>query len=231
MRSFAGHTKEAVNKLSLKVFGEPLDPSFHPPAKYTGELLGVQYLYAQTGKVLKPPQLDPDTIEEEEDDDQVQEAEDDNDDEGFVEADDQTLAPLVPVASRPASPASPSPPPHDRQESPMSTSRSPSPTADQQGPSSSDEETVGPSGIPGYDKVQKLAEYLVNLRHRSALSETKVDQIIGLWNDLPDFDKGRVNYPARHRTKLNVGRFAAPRQTTVPGADSVKRYVYLNAFP
>ena len=47
---------------------------------FTGELIGVEYLYDQTGKVFEPPALDVDTPEPE---DEVEE--DDDGDEGFVE--------------------------------------------------------------------------------------------------------------------------------------------------
>ena len=48
----------------------------------TGELIGVEYLYDQTGKVFEPPALDVDTPEPE---DEV------DDDEGFVDVTDATI--------------------------------------------------------------------------------------------------------------------------------------------
>jgi hypothetical protein len=41
-----------LNALSQEVLVKDIFPLHHPPAKYTGELLGVQYLYHQTGKML-----------------------------------------------------------------------------------------------------------------------------------------------------------------------------------
>ena len=52
------------------ILGEPLFPAFQVPRKYTGELFGLEYLYAQTGKALQ-------TVP---DDDKT---EDEDDDEGF----------------------------------------------------------------------------------------------------------------------------------------------------
>uniref|UniRef100_A0A096LTW9 Uncharacterized protein n=1 Tax=Poecilia formosa TaxID=48698 RepID=A0A096LTW9_POEFO len=42
-----------INKKSLKVLGLEYVPQFMPPAKYTGELFGVDYLPSQTEKPLK----------------------------------------------------------------------------------------------------------------------------------------------------------------------------------
>ncbi|KAM4562525.1 uncharacterized protein PAE49_010963 [Odontesthes bonariensis] len=51
--SYSGDLVHCVNTLSVKVFGRHLVPSFQPPAVYTGELLGMDYLYSQTGKALQ----------------------------------------------------------------------------------------------------------------------------------------------------------------------------------
>ncbi|TKS65405.1 hypothetical protein D9C73_027938 [Collichthys lucidus] len=51
--SYSGDLVHCVNALSVKVFGRHIVPSFQPPAVYTGELLGIDYLYSQTGKALQ----------------------------------------------------------------------------------------------------------------------------------------------------------------------------------
>ncbi|XP_072219001.1 uncharacterized protein [Leuresthes tenuis] len=51
--SYSGDLVHCVNTLSVKVFGRHLVPSFQPPAVYTGELLGIDYLYSQTGKAIQ----------------------------------------------------------------------------------------------------------------------------------------------------------------------------------
>lgn len=43
----------SVNHLSQTVLGNPLDPAFQHPRAYIGELIGVEYLYSQTGKALQ----------------------------------------------------------------------------------------------------------------------------------------------------------------------------------
>ena len=67
---------------------------------FTGELIGFEYLYDQTGKVFEPPALDVDTPEPE---DEV----DDDGDEGFVDVTDATIGapsndPQLSVAELPA---------------------------------------------------------------------------------------------------------------------------------
>ncbi len=36
------------------MLGHSLLPTYQPPAKYSGELFGVEYLHAQSGEVFKP---------------------------------------------------------------------------------------------------------------------------------------------------------------------------------
>ncbi|KAK9518631.1 hypothetical protein VZT92_023930 [Zoarces viviparus] len=53
-----GHLKHVLNQKSQRVL------DFTKPAEYTGELIGVEYLYQQTGRVLEDVSLDPDTPDE-----------------------------------------------------------------------------------------------------------------------------------------------------------------------
>ncbi|KAL0150590.1 hypothetical protein M9458_054183 [Cirrhinus mrigala] len=82
--TYSGDMAHCVNTSSLKVFGRPFVPTFRPPARYTGELLGVDYLLSQTGQPLV---VDPDSEETENMLEDVDEGED-GEDEGFGE--DQT---------------------------------------------------------------------------------------------------------------------------------------------
>jgi len=50
VRSFDNRLQAKINALSTSVFGEPMLSNCHPPAKYTGELIGVEYLFRQTGE-------------------------------------------------------------------------------------------------------------------------------------------------------------------------------------
>ncbi|XP_062605331.1 uncharacterized protein LOC134267127 [Saccostrea cucullata] len=88
---YSGLLRHTVNHLAQTVLGNPLDPAFHQPRAYTGELIGVEYLYSQTGKSL---QVVPEEVREE---DPTPEEEDQDHDEGFEEEeaeDDPTLPDL-----------------------------------------------------------------------------------------------------------------------------------------
>lgn len=43
-----------MNELSSALFGKEVLPNFQSPAKYTGELFGVEYLYNQSGTTFMP---------------------------------------------------------------------------------------------------------------------------------------------------------------------------------
>lgn len=42
------------------ILGSPIDPLYHPPSTYTGELLGIEYLFFESGKTIhkEVPSLD-----------------------------------------------------------------------------------------------------------------------------------------------------------------------------
>ena len=58
LRTFDVRLQDRVNALSQSVHGTSVFPQYRPPAKYTGELYGVEYLYHQTGLVFEPTNLD-----------------------------------------------------------------------------------------------------------------------------------------------------------------------------
>ncbi|CAL8240431.1 unnamed protein product [Merluccius merluccius] len=91
--TYAGDVVQSINTNSLKVFGRRYI-SFQPPAKYTGELIGVDYLLRQTGQPLQevsPDSEDTENLLE----DLVEEG--GEEDEGFQEED--TLDPTLSGAS------------------------------------------------------------------------------------------------------------------------------------
>ncbi|XP_064391951.1 uncharacterized protein LOC135339658 isoform X4 [Halichondria panicea] len=53
-RTFNMSLQEKVSKLSQDLMGLSLLPTDRPPAKYSGELFGVEYLYTQSGDVFQP---------------------------------------------------------------------------------------------------------------------------------------------------------------------------------
>ena len=58
LRTFDTKMQDRLNALSEAVYGESVFPDFRPPARYTGELFGVAYLYAQSGDDFQPADLD-----------------------------------------------------------------------------------------------------------------------------------------------------------------------------
>lgn len=52
IRSFDAKLQDRANKLSVEVFGLPVCPNYNPPAPYTGELIGISYLFNQTGQMM-----------------------------------------------------------------------------------------------------------------------------------------------------------------------------------
>ncbi|XP_035528006.1 uncharacterized protein LOC118335689 [Morone saxatilis] len=53
LRSYSGDLLTCVNSNFEKLFGRKVAPEFCPPSRYTGELIGVQYLFRQTGQALQ----------------------------------------------------------------------------------------------------------------------------------------------------------------------------------
>ena len=77
----------AANVLSRAVFGREVVPDLVLPGRYTGELIGIEYLFDQTGRALATINDDPDVPDVD-----VVVGEDREMDEGFVEAEDGTIA-------------------------------------------------------------------------------------------------------------------------------------------
>ncbi|XP_062255655.1 uncharacterized protein LOC133965223 [Platichthys flesus] len=83
--------------------------------------------------------------------------------------------------------------------------------------------------IPGMDLVDCLADYLVGLRLETGLTLTNLQAstIIALWQNLLPYDRQRVEYAARHKTRLITGRFRCSKQRVefTPGVESTTRCV------
>ncbi|TWW65100.1 hypothetical protein D4764_22G0007470 [Takifugu flavidus] len=71
--------------------------------------------------------------------------------------------------------------------------------------------------IPGMDRVDELAEYLVELREQTGLTlnNQQVSTILGLWQSLDKFNKDTIVYAARHQDRLLTGRFRSPKKKAV----------------
>jgi len=87
---------------------------------------------------------------------------------------------------------------------------------------------VDEQSLPGMDRVDELAEYLVELRNEKGLTLTnqQASTIVGLWQNLEQHDKDRISYAARHQERLLTGRFRSPKKKAVfSGVESTKRCV------
>ena len=63
--SYSGLLRHTVNELAQTVLENPLDPSFHQPRAYNGELIGIDYLYSRTGRALQVIEEEKDEKEDE----------------------------------------------------------------------------------------------------------------------------------------------------------------------
>ena len=54
LRTFDLRLQEKINRLSRSFYGKEFLPYYRPPAVYTGELLGVEYLFHQIGESFQP---------------------------------------------------------------------------------------------------------------------------------------------------------------------------------
>jgi ribosomal protein L19E len=88
------------------------------------------------------------------------------------------------------------------------------------------QETLGPDGIPGYDKVQQLAAFLVDLGNNQLyLTNNQAEDLVNLWTSLDEYDKRPIIFTEAYR-KESKGRFRAKRQAA-PGVESTERYVFI----
>ncbi|KAM8726231.1 uncharacterized protein AB9X84_002750 isoform 2-T6 [Acanthopagrus schlegelii] len=184
IHSYISALREAVDQLSQKMLRRCWNEHYRTPGAYIDELLGMEYLYSQTGKELTPVLQNPeeDRLVEEVNDEDFQ-------DKGFVEEsmeditfpvlyeDDPSCAlqsrlssltspQASPPPPSPAQPSSPPPSSHLPYQPLPSSPQAPASPADVPSSSMSDEArgaVIGPDGIAWWDKVQDLAVYLVDL--------------------------------------------------------------------
>ncbi|KAM3600549.1 uncharacterized protein V6R79_025005 [Siganus canaliculatus] len=214
--SYIGHLKHVLNQKSQRVLGHQMVKDFTKPAEYTGELIGVEYLY-QTSLVLEDVILDPDTAAVdaiEETDEGIEEDVEDptvfEPDTPSTSAEARSGAPADAPASGPSRPAAPASPEAPEAQTPAS----------QHSSSDSEEEVQGPGGQPGYQHVLRLAKALLEARSLQGLNDRRVDRLIALWKRLPESEKQRVVYPPRHlvaksRWSLILSDYVAVREAVL----------------
>ncbi|XP_059907891.1 uncharacterized protein LOC132457639 [Gadus macrocephalus] len=160
LRTYSGPLQHSLDQLSQRVLGSSLVRDDTKPREYTGELIGIEYLYSQTGRVLQDVSLDPDVPDAgppptEEDDELA---------EGRQELEDLTLhvpgeftAPQTdPRSGQPAD--APAPEPSCPTDPPKPAPRSPGRSSPE--PQQAAEEYRGPDDQPGYLAVVRLATAL-----------------------------------------------------------------------
>ncbi|XP_055065387.2 uncharacterized protein [Misgurnus anguillicaudatus] len=186
--SYTGELVYCVNRNYEKLFGKKMVPTFHPPACYTGELIGVQYLFQQTGRALQDMNPDSEQTAELIEELDVEEREED---EGFFDInEDHTIrdpeAVLSPPSTMTTSPSTlvashatsiqasicTSPVLLSRDPSQSPTALSPVHVEPGDTGQDDDEIAVDSQNVPGFQHVDRLAEYLVELWKRTALSLT-----------------------------------------------------------
>ncbi|CAB1435238.1 unnamed protein product [Pleuronectes platessa] len=247
LRCYSGDLVQGLNDYYQKLFGKKVVPEFCPPSRYTGELIGMQYLFRQTGQALQDMHPDSEeavTLIEQHD------VEDDTEqDEGFADIiEDPTVLNLgVPQASAPQTsdpsaissslpslvtgtstlaPGTSTLPPRSSSVG-LYTEASGSSSENQDDIHAEDEDmAVDEQNLPGYQHVDSLAEYLVELRDQTSLclSNQQASRIVSLWDNLNPRDKQRVVYAARHQERLLSGRFRTPKKPSkTPGVESTTR--------
>ena len=98
--SYSGLLIHAVNELSEDVLGKKVKPNVQNIGIYTGEMIGVEYLFNQTGEILKDNTLlDEDMTQQEEE--PLSDVNPDQIDEGFNEDEDETIPPTDQVLTVP----------------------------------------------------------------------------------------------------------------------------------
>ncbi|KAG7454080.1 hypothetical protein MATL_G00263900 [Megalops atlanticus] len=233
LRCYSARVQHSFDQLTRELLGRTLVDTYTQPREYTGELIGVEYLYSQTGAVLHCDLGDPDAP------DGTEEAEEDweDGDEGFVEEEAEGDIPLLEHHAALLQTAEPSGTPAAavaEASASQSGSARPPPSRDGGGDhgmevqqaEEEEDDVVGPDGHGGYQHVVALAHGLAELRHHAFVTQRQAREIVALWQKMSDRDKAAVTFPPRHQDRLVQGRFkTSHRRAHTPGVDSVKRAV------
>ncbi|XP_049432655.1 uncharacterized protein LOC125889050 [Epinephelus fuscoguttatus] len=245
-KCYSGQEQHTLNQLSQHFFGLTLVESYTKPLEYTGELIGISYLYSQTGRTLQDFPDDPEepdsseelNVEEEKEDLVLEEV----GDEGFHEflldvlhpSQQPPQPPPRPTLQQPQRPPprptlqQPQPPPRLTLQQPqrppprptlqpVSPQQQPPPVPSSQLTTASSSTYSDPDGRPGYQHVVLLADRLVELCRKGFISDAEAEEIVGLWQNLPAADKGPAVYPSCYRAQLSKGRFKRSK-TYAPNA-------------
>ncbi|XP_030196810.1 uncharacterized protein LOC115531596 [Gadus morhua] len=215
LRCYSARLQHSFNELASEVNGvQPVD-DFTQPREYTGELLGVEYLYSQSGAVLQP---DPEPLDGAEEEEEAA-ADDGFEEEEHPEEEPEEIRLLAHHSALLQEPCGVL--------QVDATLGSPlSEVEEEMEEEEEEEDVVGPDGQPGYHHAVALAHGLVELRHHAFVTARQTRGIIALWERLTERDKAPVTFTPRHQDRLAKGRFkTSNRHAHIPGVDSVKRVV------
>ncbi|KAK3720983.1 hypothetical protein QZH41_018540, partial [Actinostola sp. cb2023] len=196
IRSFDTRLQVKINSLSEKVYGEPLFPHCRPPSKYTGELIGVEYLFHQTGDTFS---YEEETLDREIDD-------------GFVDINEEEMMGDIDVLGDV----------DDGLDMSEGSSESEDEESEEMSASGQEEdEAYDARGIPGWDKVDALAKALVELDGLS-VTNAQARVIKELYENLLDYDKKPISFKTRP-VKPTRGRFARSKRSGHVTLEAMKR--------
>ena len=101
--TYSGALYHSLNALSDDVLGKKINPDVPNIGIYTGECIGVEYLFKQTGEVLKEDNLEEEEEEvQQPDEEPLSDVDHEQLDEGFEETDDETIGSVEQVFSLPS---------------------------------------------------------------------------------------------------------------------------------
>ena len=85
-----------------------------------------------------------------------------------------------------------------------------------------EEVTLDSRGFPGWDKVDKLAEALINMEGLF-VTNAHAEVVKQLYENLLDYDKAPLKYSPMYQTHSTRGRFARKYRSGHVGVESMKR--------
>ena len=177
LRSFDVRLIDKVNGLSQTLHGKSFFPKYTSPNVYTEELFGVEYLYDQAGLQLISSE---DNLDREID-------------EGFEDVEDELTTGSIPILEEDSEYLSVYPPEESEEEEEEETAEE------------EEDEALDAAGIPGWDKVDSLAQSLMKLEGL-AVTNTQAKEIKKRYGDLLEYDRRPVKFRPRLQ-KAPRGRF------------------------
>lgn len=183
LRSFDVKTQDRLNSLSSTVLGQPFDQHYRPPAVFTGELFGIDYLQNETGTATGNQDVDKEI-------DEGANVEENTDPENRSFLPDQEFYSELDLACNAAME--------------LNIPAELNIVAESEETSiEKDEEALDHRSIDGWNKVDKLAAYLTDSEGLS-ITNIEAESVIRLYEEMSQFDKSPLTYsrliqPARGR--------------------------------